>query len=519
MTQLIDRPVAPSRESGALWSGILRIWHKPAARATVSYLVAGLSALAMAAAMPRGPVTGADVVVAMLGCAATGLVAGLVMRSRWAILAAPAAFVVVFELARINVIGPSVDRPRFDLTLGVIVFILGRGFSAFVMLVPMALGGAYGAAIARRLHGGQRARSRGWLPIARRLAAGLIAVALISLAILLTRPGSTPPILGADGRPLPGSVAELAKIRLGGHDQTVLIRGRSTTNPVLLYLAGGPGQSDIGYTRAYMPTMENDFVFAVWDQRGTGKSYAALDPTDTWTLEQAVSDTIELTNYLRERYHKEKIYLFGNSWGSTLGVLAVQRAPELFAAYIGAGQMVSELATDKLIYQDVLDYASRTHDTGLADRMREWGQPPYQDIYAYGFLIGYYDKIGPYDKTRYFTDHGPSGIDGNGAPEYGPLDKVNKLKAIFDMGSVMYPQLQGLDFRQDVPSLDVPVYLVMGTHELAARAGIAREWFDQLQAPSKQWITFPDSGHIPQFEEFSRFQAFMTGTVLPATGG
>ena len=90
--------------------------------------------------------------------------------------------------------------------------------------------------------------------------------------------------------------------------------------------------------------------------------------------------------------------------------------------------------------------------------------------------------------------------------EYGALDKVNKEKAMADMGAVMYPQLQGLDFRTQVPRLDVPVYLVMGAHELSARTGPARAWFDALAAPTKQWITFESSGHVPQFEEFPRFR-------------
>ena len=39
-----------------------------------------------------------------------------------------------------------------------------------------------------------------------------------------------------------------------------------------------------------------------WDQRGAGKSYAALDPTSTLTPDQLISDTIELTDYLRQRF-------------------------------------------------------------------------------------------------------------------------------------------------------------------------------------------------------------------------
>jgi pimeloyl-ACP methyl ester carboxylesterase len=497
-----------------------RRWPERSIGLAVALVVTVLAGLWAAWAMPRGPVTPGQVVAAMLAAFVVGALSGAAVRSRWAMLAAPALFTVVFELGRAGVVGPSVDRPHLGLTVGVLVFLLGRGFAGLIMLVPMAVGAAYGAGFARRAHDrepppagtGRRVARAG-----RRVVTAAVALGLVALGVILTRPGSTPAILGPDGSPVSGSVAELATVRLGGHDQSVLIRGRSTANPVLLYLAGGPGQSDLGYTRSYMPTMENDFVFAVWDQRGTGRSYGALDPTRTWTLDQAVSDTVELTNYLRHRFGQDRIYLFGNSWGSILGTLAVQRHPELYAAYVGAGQMVSPVATDAIIYQDVLDYAARTHDDALAARMRAWGEPPYADVYAYGFLIEYYDKIGPYTRTAYFSDHAPGGLDGNGVPEYGPLDKVNKLKAIFDMGAVMYPQLQGLDFRRDVPTLNVPIYLVMGAHELRARTGPAREWFEQLAAPAKQWITFDQSGHVPQFEEFGRFHDLLTGVVVPQT--
>jgi proline iminopeptidase len=88
-------------------------------------------------------------------------------------------------------------------------------------------------------------------------------------------------------------------------------------------------------------------------------------------------------------------------------------------------------------YAQMLDYAARTNNPALAQRVRAWGEPPYRDIYANAFLIDYYDKLAPYAKTRYFETQGPGGIDGNGASEYGPLDKINKLKAMFDTGRVI----------------------------------------------------------------------------------
>ena len=92
-------------------------------------------------------------------------------------------------------------------------------------------------------------------------------------------------------------------MRLGGHEQWIMLRGHSTDKPVLLYLSGGPGQSDLPFVRVLLHDLTQNFVVVGWDQRGTGKSYSALDPTETLTLDRAVSDTIELTNYLRVVTH------------------------------------------------------------------------------------------------------------------------------------------------------------------------------------------------------------------------
>jgi pimeloyl-ACP methyl ester carboxylesterase len=221
----------------------------------------------------------------------------------------------------------------------------------------------------------------------------LAAVGLVALAALTSWPAGTPSISGPDGRPLPGSIATLEPVRLGGREQWLMIRGHSTDKPVLLSLAGGPGQSDLPYVRVLWRDLERDFVVVDWDQRGTGKSYPALDPTSTLTLEQAISDTIELTEYLRARFGAEKIYLHGESWGSTLGVLAVQRRPDLYYALVSSGQMVSQRETDRRLYQDVLDLAARTGDQELASTMRAFGAPPYPSIFANALVMQQYDRL------------------------------------------------------------------------------------------------------------------------------
>lgn len=293
---------------------------------------------------PRGPLTTSAALGAMALSLAVGVVAGLVLRSRWAMLVAPVAFVVVFELMRLRIAGPTVDGVRLDSTYAVVALVVGRGVHGVLALLPMVLGAAMGAALARRRlveppqPGGVGTRLGSWL---RRSVAVLTGLVLVAVAVVVARPGTTEPIVDADGRRVTGSVAELTSVEINGHQLAMMIRGRSTKNPVLLFLAGGPGGSELGAMRNHSGALEDAFVVATLDQRGTGKSYGQLDPTSTLTLDGAVDDVVEVTEYLRDRFGQDRVYLVGQSWGTILGVLAVQRRPQLYRAFVGAGQIVS----------------------------------------------------------------------------------------------------------------------------------------------------------------------------------
>jgi pimeloyl-ACP methyl ester carboxylesterase len=81
----------------------------------------------------------------------------------------------------------------------------------------------------------------------------------------------------------------------------------------------------------------------------------------------------------------------------------------------------------------------------------------------------------------------------------------------------LYPQSRDLDLRREVARLEVPVFVVTGHYEARGRRRLAREWFDALEAPAKDWAVFPQSGHRPLLEEPDRFLNYLRRTVLPAT--
>jgi proline iminopeptidase len=491
----------------------------PAVGLSVAVGSAAAGGLALGLLMPRGPASTGAALVGMTVGLTVGAVAGAALRSRWGMLIAPVVFVVAFELVRVGAVGPTVDAPRLGV-LGILAFLLGRGFDGVLILLPMVLGASLGAARVRRadpggrtVHGRRRAPGR-----ARRAVAAVTAVALVALAVALAVPARTAPIVGSDGEPLAGSVAELTTVDIGGHDQRLMIRGADVRAPVLLWLAGGPGGSDIGAMRLAGQQLEDDFVVVTWEQRGAGRSFAEIEPTDTMTLENAVDDTLELTRHLLDRFGQDKLYLAGNSWGTLPSVLAVERAPELFHAFVGAGQMVDPLETDRMFHEDSLAHAREVGDAGLEATLLERGAPPYDRFLDYSpgvFLPGEalwntYPRL----PGTAATSEMPGTLR---VAEYSLLEKVRTAGGTIDTLAVLYPDIQDVDLRESASRLEVPVFLVQGGYEARGRAVLVDEWFAELDAPAKELIVFEGSGHRPMFEEPDRFHEVMTETVLAST--
>ena len=143
----------PHVEPAGIQALLAYVWRDRRIGAAVALGVAASTAAVLAAVMPRGPITTVQALAARAAGLVVGLACGLAMRSRWAMLLAPRAFATVFELRWLTVDGPTVDGVELGTAYGILSLLLGRGFFALVALLPMLLGAASGAALARRLRG------------------------------------------------------------------------------------------------------------------------------------------------------------------------------------------------------------------------------------------------------------------------------------------------------------------------------------------------------------------------------
>jgi proline iminopeptidase len=482
----------------------LTILDHPLARIGVAAAAVVTFALVSAVLTPRGPVTAAEALMTMAAAVVVGLVAAAATGSRAVLVLAPVTYVAVFEVARMGAWGPTVDAPCYAGLLHVLAFLLGRVPQWLLVVPAMLFGAVVGLALAPRL-----GVSTPRLGLSGAVAIVVLSIAVAALGLAVSRPATTAPILGADGRVVPGSIAELTTAVIGGHEQALMIRGRSTSLPVLLHLAGGPGGTDVGAMRLDTG-LEERFVVATWDQRGTGRSYRAFDPADSLTLEQVVADTIEVSEYLRDRFGWERIYITGQSWGSIPATLAVQRRPELYHALVTTGQMVSVRDTDRLFYDDTLAWARERGDAHLIGRLESLGPPPYTELVgSYPVIVGAERALNPYPEFDGRTEMTAT-IWG---PEFDLMEKVGAMRGLVDVYATLYPQLQDLDFRVDVPRLEVPVWLVMGRHEARGRVEPARAWFEALEAPTKRWVVLDGSSHRANFERPAEYARLLDEVV------
>jgi pimeloyl-ACP methyl ester carboxylesterase len=338
----------------------------------------------------------------------------------------------------------------------------------------------------------------------------LIALVLAGLLILHVKsPGKAVPFVDENGETISKSISVSEKIELGGMEQYLIIGGIDSTKEVLLFLHGGPGSPELGFVKKYNPGLEHDFVVVHWEQRGSGKSYHKNIPSESMTMEQFISDTKELSEYLIKRFNKDKIYIMGHSWGSYLGIKTIEKYPGLYHAYFGVGQVADQYRSERISYEWAKAQAEKNEDKKAAEKLealvfpevdasnKKWlsflmAERACVDKFGGGLFREYngiQDKLLPIINTK----------------EYTLLDKIH-----FGMGSLfsiehLWDDVITDKLSETIDSIQIPVYFFQGKYDYQTSYSVAQDFYVQLKAPKKQFFTFENSAHCPIFDEPEKF--------------
>ena len=343
----------------------------------------------------------------------------------------------------------------------------------------------------------------------------IVCVIILVGVLSLLSPGKPRPILDENGNPPAGSLSEKIFVNINGVNQGMFIRSKDVNNPVLLYLHGGMPDYFLSYK--YPTGLEDDFTVVWWEQRGSGISYCAEVPPETMTLEQMISDTLEVTNYLRQRFGKEKIYLMGHSGGTFIGIQAAAQAPELYHAYLGVAQISDQRESERLAYEYMLAEFTQNGNQGMARKLAASPVTAMGDIPK-----GYYAAR---DQAMHALGIGTtrdmnSVLTGIFLPslasrEYTLMEKVNTWWGKSRSGvSIVWADVISTDLSEKVAELKIPAYFLHGRYDYTCSYPLAREYFEKLDAPVKGFYTFEQSAHSPLFEEPEKMKLILQEDVL-----
>jgi len=310
----------------------------------------------------------------------------------------------------------------------------------------------------------------------------------------------------------------LEEITLGHLKQWIFIRGTDQSNPVLLFLHGGPGAPLLGMSssRKYDAELIKHFTVVHWDQRGAGKSFSSDIPVDSITLDRFVEDCNELIDYLRNRFHTQKVFIVAHSAGTVIGIKTAYKYPEKIHAYVGVAQIINEYEQQKVSYDFIVEEAEKSGDVGRQNAIKAIGPPPYESPKK---ILETEGHIGHYG--GFF--HGKSinmvifMLNFLTSPEYSISEGIRTLrnKGFHFTMNAMWEEMKTVNLTKEIQSSKVPIYFFEGKYDMTAPTVLVEKFYDNLDAEKgKKLVIFENSAHFPMIEEKERYQELLINVVL-----
>jgi len=319
----------------------------------------------------------------------------------------------------------------------------------------------------------------------------------------------------------PDGIDSLQAVRIGGIDQWIEVRGQNVNNPILLFIHGGPGVAFIAMGSTFQDSWEKYFTVVEWDQRGAGKTYESNDKElqrRTMTLAQMEQDTLEVANYLRTRFKREKIFVVGHSWGSMLGLWLAHEHPEMIYAFVGTGQAVSMQQNEEAGYRIVLEAARRRNKEQAIKELE--GVAPYPpavpDMNKTTIVRNWESALlGPPASQTSFTNVKRILRTVISAPEYSIADDIGFVRGSTFSLQVMMPQMMAFDLTKLGGDFREPLFFFEGRMDPYCPGSVIADYIQTIDAPDKEIVWFENSSHFPFYEERQKFTDELIQRVLP----
>ena len=306
-------------------------------------------------------------------------------------------------------------------------------------------------------------------------------------------------------------------INVNGVPQWIYYMIGEYDKPVILFLHGGPGTPETPFIQAYNQNLTQHFTVVCWEQRGAGRSFMKKKiPPKSMTMSQFIEDAHVVTQFIKNKFKKDKIILMGHSWGTLLGIKTIKKYPDDYSHYVALAQTSDAYTEELLIYDWLIDESQKRKNKKAIRQLQNVEKP------QRGKKVSYKDLK---TKLKWVNEFGGAAFYGEKnsfwklvkcvlkAPMYTFKDKIKYLKSEKWTLQFLYDQIASVNLFEEIKALEVPIVFFHGTGDYQVPIAVAKSYFIKLEAKNKKFIEMNGCAHGLLIEKPEKFLSLLLNAL------
>jgi pimeloyl-ACP methyl ester carboxylesterase len=261
---------------------------------------------------------------------------------------------------------------------------------------------------------------------------------------------------------------------------------------VIIMLHGGPGLPN-SHTAYYLQPYLDFCNVIYYDQRGAGKTQIKnKTKPESLSLDILLEDLRQTIQYAKEKYQTDRIILAGHSWGTVLGTQYIIKYPHDVIGYIGYGQIVDTLNSDRYWYEYLKSAVLKSGKKSDIKKMNAVNNN-FPQIMPDEFV----KATAVLEKLQY--KYGYMAVDYMPIYRKSPIMTLKDVFQTFRAYRINEKLNKDVCFNYDIRTIKeykTPIYYVLGRHDEWTSSVLAAEYFDEIHAPQKKLYWIENAGHM-----------------------